>query len=123
MSEVTSFTIPRAQWLRGDSIMLSHTGCGCALGFYGLALGIPKWALLGQDEPNPGLRRHHAAQGDWPDWFFVTDEEGEVHRTCDVDHIIGANDASNCTLDEKEARIQELFAKHGVEANFEGEAQ
>lgn len=78
--------------------MCDEAGRMCAGGFYLYAKGVPIQALFKRVFPDwlrPGLD---------PDWSFV-------------DRLSFYND----TLygPEREARIRELFAEHGIEVSFE----
>jgi len=102
--------IDRAKWCRGGentSLIRSEDGCMCCLGFFGLACGVPGKLMI--DKAGPASAKHSG----WPEWL----NDGETMLT--AKHLLlEANDESSINDSEREQRITEIFAKHGVEVEF-----
>jgi len=107
--------IEREHWERGTSSarLRKDNGQMCCLGFFGLACGIEPDTLLGAGSPE------EIADRAWPDWALL-DSEGAYHLMDSetIELLIEANDGKEATEPEREARIAELFAEHGVEVEF-----
>lgn len=85
-------TIRRRKWLRGQASMLMlPNGCGCVIGHYLAAKGVPKKSLY-----------YHYGFGEWLEPFAhklfrlgeFEDDDGSpyFHTTHECDEIIGVND-------------------------------
>lgn len=108
-------TINRKKWLRGEGglescLLRESDGKMCCVGIYLSALGVSDDSL--RDSNTAYIAQ--ARGGELPQqalWLFL----GEGRE--DADNLYAVNDrkCEPC----REAKIKELFAKHGVEVMFE----
>lgn len=106
--------IDRATWLRGEpdvSCLRDRSGRMCCLGFYGLACGVPYWAILEQVEPQ------YAQSAAWP-ISCVEFEDGDGLKTRWTDEAIRINDSRLIGDVARERLLVEHFAKVGVDVEF-----
>ena len=122
---VTKLVIERDRWCRGggdDTALLvadgPRRGTMCCLGFFGQACGIEASSLLNKKAPGSV---HSAA---WPEWL-VQRRDGETgvyqQNTQVGTDLVGFNDSESVDDQERESRITEIFAKHGVTVEFRGD--
>jgi len=109
--------IDRSKWLRGEGDMQSRLirpsdGKMCCLGFYGLALGVSRDAMLDRSTPAQAMRKG----GDqFPPWTEAVQGLDEVNVCA---RLMSENDTVELSAAERERRITELFALRGVEVVF-----
>lgn len=126
MGDVKKFVIERDRWLRGDEensrLLRPSDGKMCCLGFYGLACGLSEERILDVGEPCELSR----AFPDWlvenvpNDWNARYPDEPELltHNTGAASSLMSDNDSTEIDDSERERRITETFAFHGVEVEF-----
>lgn len=111
-------TINRAKWecgTGGGKLLRIDTGKMCCLGFFGRSCGISQNALAGKGRPEE-VRRSR-----WPAWLI---HGGNKNSTSDdTEDLIFANDDEDINGKQREKRIAELFAKHGIRVRFTGKYQ
>jgi len=87
-----TLTIPRRKWLRGEASMLMLPGgCGCVIGHYLAAKGVPKRSMY-----------YHYGLGEWLEPFARKvyqlgefEPDGDAlwfHPTPECDQLVGVND-------------------------------
>ena len=117
--------IDRAKWLHGESGGSSYLrrpvdGKMCCLGFYAEALGVCQGALDGVKMPR-GLST--ASKALLPLWLLGSDSFEDVSWLSVFNDVYsgdtGLPEAIFSDL-ERESKIAEYFAKHGVEVEFTG---
>jgi hypothetical protein len=117
--------IPRDKWERGTGEGLlwnEKTDCGCALGHYGLALGYSKEELVGCGTPAETWFSDDDVPK-WPSWALVevyddaeSEDEPRYEDSRAATKIIEANDHDD--IQDREAKLVDLFAKYGVGLEF-----
>lgn len=120
--------IERERWFRGQgaaiSCLLNEHGQMCCLGFFGVACGYGADAILDLADPENVVRGRLNL---WPDWALVERDERDLDdeyigrrafNAPDIHDLIVANDDAMLPEPERESRIAEIFAKHGVEVEF-----
>lgn len=125
------FTIDWANLANGFlTLKEENRVCRCALGFYLSACGAPDQHLInegGEDyEPmDPSV---------WSDMFppaagwvfeayeqpneYTNEDEVTVRLSKDASEIAQISDDESMTVEEKEPKLRDLFARHGVEVEF-----
>ena len=120
MTDVKEFTIDRLKWGRGgdDSRLVnSRTGRRCCLGFYGEACGVDPAKLLDVMYPLPACPGFAKGDPAWPAWLF--EQHGPELSRGEHRHALAmVNDSNVLDETERENRIAEEFAKHGVTVRF-----
>ena len=125
MSEAKEFTIKRSEWARGNidggsaTLLLSKvTNLKCCLGFYGMACGAEEYAILDQFTPTK-------LQEFWPAWLFERDYASNGYGPGRYDDKVSAyyeltniNDELKIDEEVREAKVIDVFARHGVTVNF-----
>lgn len=106
--------IDRSRWLRGEGhgesyLVRSCDGKMCCLGFYALACG---------DDPEV-LRNERSPAEVWdktriPGWLI----DGAGNNTEIADALMKINDSETMPAVEREGKIWEIFANHGVSVEF-----
>jgi hypothetical protein len=121
VGEKFTFTIKRSAWLRGDPensrLLRASDGKKCCLGFYCLAVGVPKKAVRATTSPaRPNVHPILPLDAKWlvnrhnrPLWPKASPDCYDLMRVNDDPYI---NDA------EREKEIRRLFAKHDVRVKF-----
>jgi hypothetical protein len=110
--------IDRKRWLRGnpdESCLLTLDGRMCCLGFFGLVCGFAPEQLLGRGGPTNVV----VDEVIWPEWLFC----GLIRKpyppySDDGIKLMRENDKVDIPSEERETRIAEIFARHGVEVEF-----
>lgn len=102
-------------WYRGkgsdDSALLRpEDGLSCCLGFYGTACGIEEMTMLNASYPD------EADISKWPEWIQPS-TMAKCHSD-DCELAMEINDDPKITDIEREAKLTELFAKHGDVVTF-----
>lgn len=114
---VKEFTIDRSKWLRGEGsadsfLVRASDGKMCCLGFYGKACGILKKEMRGMQEPDEvGQKFEDAAP-----WLF--DGVSGPSGVCAT--LMRENDTVGGVGRDRERKVKELFAEHGVKVKFVG---
>ena len=109
--KLTKLVISREQWGWGALLSSASLGGGyCCLGFMSRACGTPKNKLLDLAMPS-GLDKNCCS---FPEWLL--DENGVDSE--DAYELSNINDDSNMPQAEKEEKITEICAKHGVKVVF-----
>ncbi len=121
---ITSFTVDRSRWLRGErNSFLQRTTDGkrCCLGFLALACGVPEsgivgWELLSRLEHQhfallpEALKRNTAARGKQ---VLLVDRLMELN-----DDYIGYGFSKLSSEAERELELAEAFREAGIEVTF-----
>lgn len=108
-----TFTVQRHCWRRGvddDDTLLFDGDNYCVFGFYGLGMGLDDEQLIGAQGPMD------LPYQNWPKWIRPENEK-DFHSSA-VEQIIKVNDDALLTDAEREAKLTELFAKHGDMVTF-----
>lgn len=129
-TDVKEFTIVRSKWARGwdtggGSTLLYNptTERMCCLGFYGVACG----AVATSEAESVGIWNQgapHGSQSFWPRWLFeptyeVKDGTLSISRELtEYYRLTEANDSLDISEEERERRVVEGFARHGIKVNF-----
>lgn len=124
-----NLTIRRDKWLRGSaSHLMTGDGCGCVIGHYLLAKGVPKEIILNHYGFVAGLEPF---AGNFPELGEFVDDEGEPYfrTTLDCDYLIGVNDGDPRSIHDRyvhpvnndrqrEAVLLRLMAKMNCRLRF-----
>lgn len=121
------FTVKRSEWYRGngnaldskpvvhnESQLLREDGKKCCIGFVGLQCGFSEADLLGHGtitvvrEDGPGV---------WPKWMLREEWVGG-HKEYKIQKAYITNDSSDLTDEQREKRLQYIFAENGDEIVF-----
>jgi hypothetical protein len=112
---VNKFTISLSKWGNqihhwnsGSKLYDEHTDRYCCLGLYGLACGIQSEHLKYNLMPS-------TLNTKWPNWLF--EYKGSTGQTW-MSLLADIND-TNLPLADKQKKIADIFAKHGVTVTFE----
>lgn len=109
-----NFTVIRSKWYRGkgadDSMLLRNDGTSCCLGFYGTACGIEEDDMINIGYPA------NADIESWPKWIQPASMAKNHSKDCEL--AMEINDDASITDAEREAKLTELFAKHGDVVTF-----
>lgn len=114
--------IERDRWLRGegssDSYLLRDSdGKMCCLGFYALACGLMKIQIANVTDP-AGARRPTKAFEDALVHIPLNPEEMPLGNSQAAKDLMSANDSIELEDNEREQRLERLFAKIGVQVEF-----
>lgn len=126
--KLTKLTIRRSKWTK--SVLTTSwaneysTTSHCALGAYMHALGVPNSDMWGNWSPCIVYRYHKNREQfasllveTGADWLLCRkgDDPREFELSRDAVLVIGINDS---TSPDREDRLKEIFARHGVELEF-----
>lgn len=103
--------IDRKTWLRGESnsaLLRPSDQKMCCVGFYCLALGLTREQILGKPWPYKG-------ETELPESAQWLQAHWENNPDCELAQI---NDRSGISDAQREPKIAEIFARHGVEVEF-----
>lgn len=106
---MTTYIVDRDTWYRGkgrnSSFLLTREGQRCCIGFVGKQCGVPDKDMVGVGGVRGVPGRHS-----WPTWF---DAGVRLSTMSDLYRAYEINDDMDITDEIREARLQELFQKHG----------
>lgn len=110
------FTVPLKEWLRGKggpgSALLKGDGKRCCIGHVGQQCGVPDKRLLGKSKVHDiGDSRFL-----FPAWMREVRAEG--YAICDIETAYTVNDDRDISDEQREAKLKEIFARHGDEIEF-----
>ena len=112
--------IDRSRWRRGCGPgigrLRDENGLQCCLGFLGEACGVADEHLLDVAYPNPPSW-HSDGDHAWPSWLFAK-LNGESYDERTIIAILNDSRCWELTDAERERRVSERFARHGVEVEF-----
>lgn len=122
----TTFTIDRTTWRRGGgrlrntgpTYMLNFQGNKCCLGHIASQCGFTDKQLRGHNTPTSVVY----AAGATPAGFLTQGRQGHVLPTPLTGEAIGINDDEYMTDADREAKLIELFQRHGYTIKFVGDA-
>lgn len=115
---MAKFTVDRKTWYRGkggiQSALLTEHGERCCIGFVGQQCGVVDKLMLGV----PTIHYHQPMDGylnaaQFPAWMTYED-----HGSKDVDEAYLVNDNRDISDLTREAKLKEIFARHGDELEF-----
>lgn len=98
---------------KGDTALLNEEGFMCCLGFECLRRGFTEDEISGQPEPETMIFN----EGFKKDRFGDMVNDSGYNKSW-VDEAISINDDILSTRDEKEEKIQKIFAGQGIEVEF-----
>lgn len=108
---MATYTVSRKTWYRGrgrdESRLLREDGTRCCIGFVGQQCGISDAVLLNRNAIGQSWQSGHI--GGFPAWMVKGQDIYDAYRE---------NDDIGITDEERESRLQEIFAKHGDEIVF-----
>lgn len=119
------FTIQRSKWVRGtiggDSKLLNSQGNKCCLGFLCSSFGAHDDILKNQTGPDKIANK--LSLPDWlVHWSYQASIEGtqvwHPFSTYATNVLISVNDCSLLTEKQREEKLAEVFAVHGVKVTF-----
>ncbi len=132
--KVDKFTITRSLWARGghpNTSLLDIEGKMCCLGFYALACGYQKTDILNLGEPHEINAHNKDIPLFYPSWLVIAEEvpnecehwEAESYHmeygvNDDGGELMKYNDSDRLSESEREAKVAEVFARHGVTVEF-----
>ena len=122
---IEKLLIVRQEWLRGEGFQSSYLlrvtdQKMCCLGFYLAACGVQRSDLAGVEGPSA----LNVRQGSIPNkakWLF--DSSADAAALCHnhskhCDDLMYINDDKVISDEEREQRIREIFAQHGIAVEF-----
>lgn len=126
----TKIVIDRSKWRtgarnrnvatgHGDTLLRNDEGYMCCLGFICRAAGIPDNKLNIGEPGDIYIHDSYSQRIEVPDIAVCTD--GRYGQTDYADAAIMINDNEEYSLQEKEARLQKVFAPSCYELEFVGE--
>jgi hypothetical protein len=120
----SAFTINRSTWVRGtkceDSFLLVRsTGLKCCLGFYSLACGHTEKEITNHSFPGDMVRANGGTVLPGMRMLIDSTSQGTVISSETAFDIAQINDDWTISEEDRERRIIEAFAQHGVTANIE----
>jgi hypothetical protein len=118
---IMKFVVDRKTWFRGTggidqgSALLRVDGTRCCIGFVAQQCGIPDSDILNRTAVRVESKPMDSVQCDerWPKWF-------EYGHNNDLATAYHTNDTLGISEFDREAKLREIFAKHGDEIVFEG---
>lgn len=114
MSEpLKTFTIERKSWARGAgdaSLFDPGTGLKCCLGFYALSCGLTLEQIALEGDPHD-VRDILPSEAHW----LI---RPELKNSRDALRLMAINDTPIAKEADREAKIVEIFAEHGVKPVF-----
>lgn len=123
--KVTELVINRPNWLRGegagDSFLLRESDNRmCCLGFYSRACGFSKDSLVGQRGP---MQLGTNIIPDQMKWLYIgkgnSEHSGVANKAMTVND--GSQEYVELSEEERERKLTELFAEHGIKVTFTDE--
>lgn len=112
--------IDRKTWLRGSKesyLLRPKDGKKCCLGFLAEQCGIPTEFLHGKDSPVnlvvPGKRLPHGMG-----FLLKRYEPGKSTDSEACRALMYVNDYQGSTLQQREQKLTEMFANHGITVRF-----
>jgi hypothetical protein len=113
---VRNLTIEREKWGRGT--LCDDYGSLCCLGFYGLALGVPKKDMLNHGVPGQVACYRHQPEAAW-----LLDGDGDpavvgASHPVLAQKLMTANDDLSLSQGERESKIKAGFALAGITVTF-----
>lgn len=112
------YTVDRKTWYRGKggeySALLTKQGKRCCIGFVGQQCGVRDKLML----DIPTIHFHGPGAGylnpsEFPAWMSYS-----THGSQDVDEAYEVNDNEEISDLTREAKLKEIFARHGDELEF-----
>lgn len=119
------FKIQRSEWVRGNiggpSCLLNERDNKCCLGFLCSSYGVSDDSLLGKQTPSK-IEEHD----NLPDWLiklqYVSTALGNavltVYDSYASNILMGINDNTFLTEEQREQKIADLLAAHDVKVTF-----
>lgn len=114
--------IDRQKWYRGNTdgskLLRSNDGKMCCLGFYARECGLSEEQIA--DKGNPASVDASAMEWGSGSWLFQSADDDHGILSADCNLLIRTNDCPAESEALREADIQAIFARHGVEVEFIG---
>lgn len=118
--KLESFIVKRSTWLRGGESFLRKDGRLCCLGFYCVQAGVEIDDIDGWIMPSEMVNEAEIDHQYEIDALTEFDDEYACARDSHLtDAAVEINDDEDIAESERERRLTQLFAGHGITLTFE----